>query len=66
MLAFTGPVIFVGIANVVVLVTSPLILVVTPGRTAGEGVAVVIGDGLGEMVGIKLETGVGEAVISGS
>ena len=66
MLAFTGPEILVGIANVAVLVTSPLIFVVTPRRTPVEGVAVVIGDGLGEIVGIKLETGVGEAVTSGS
>ena len=58
----TGPETFTGIANVVVLVTSPFAFFVTPICEAGEidGDALVIGEGLGEGVGVR--EGLGEAV----
>ena len=62
----TGPETFVGMANVVVFVTSPLIFVVTPGLEVGDGIAVTIGEGFGETVGMRLAIGVGEAVTIGS
>ena len=72
---FTGPETFNGIANVVVLVTSPFAFLVTPACEAGErdGDAVVNGEGLGEGpegvevgVGDAVAVGVGDAVTIGS
>ena len=62
----TGPETFVGIANVVVLVTSPFAFVDTPGRGAGDSDAVAKGDGFGDKVGVTLASGVGDAVTTGS
>jgi hypothetical protein len=61
----TGPVTFVGIANVVVFVTSPLVFVVTPGRVVGDADAVVTTDDVGEDVGVALADGFGEGAIVG-
>jgi len=58
----TGPETFVGIAKVVVLVTSPLVFVVTPGRVLADGVGVEICDGEGESVADALTLGFGEGV----
>ncbi len=74
---FTGPETLDGIANVVVLVTSPLEFFVTPNCVAGEsdGEALITGEGLGDgpVVGVGdgvgeavVEVGVGEAVMMGS
>ena len=57
----TGPETFVGIANDVVLVTSPFAFVVTPGREVGDGGA----DDVGEDVGVALADGFGEGAIVG-
>ena len=46
----TGPETFAGMANVVVFVTSPLIFVVTPGLEVGDGIAVTIGEGFGQVL----------------
>lgn len=62
----TGPEIFVGIAKVVVFVTSPFAFVVTPGRGEGDKDAVEIGEGFGDKVATTLAKGVGEAVTTGS
>ena len=61
----TGPETFVGMANVVVFVTSPFAFVVTPGREVGDGDAVVTTDPLGEDVGVVLADGFGEGAIVG-
>ena len=61
----TGPETFVGMANVVVFVTSPFAFVVTPGRVVGEGDAVVTTDAVGEDVGVELADGFGEGAIVG-
>ena len=61
----TGPDTFVGMANVVVFVTSPFAFVVTPGRVVGEGDAVVTTDAVGEDVGVALADGFGEGAIVG-
>jgi hypothetical protein len=72
---FTGPETFTGIANVVVLVTSPFAFFVTPNCEADEsdGDALVTGEGLGEGpegvevgVGDAAAVGVGDAVTIGS
>jgi len=60
-----GPVTFAGIANVVVFVTSPFALVVTPGRNVGEGEAAVDREEVGEGVGVTLVDGFGEGAIVG-
>jgi len=60
-----GPITFVGIANVVVFVTSPFSLVVTPGRDVGEGEAAVAIEEDGEGVGVTLVDGFGEGAIVG-
>jgi hypothetical protein len=61
---FTGPETFIGIANVVVLVTSPFAFLVTPACEAGErdGDALVTGEGLGEGPVVGVGDGVGEVV----
>ena len=61
----TGPETFVGMANVVVFVTSPFAFVVTPGREVGDGDAVVTTDAVGEDVGVALADGFGEGAIVG-
>ena len=61
----TGPETFVGMANVVVFVTSPFAFVVTPGRVVGEGDAVVTTDAVGEDDGVALADGFGEGAIVG-
>ena len=61
----TGPKTFVGMANVVVFVTSPFAFVVTPGRVVGEGDAVVTTDAVGEDDGVALADGFGEGAIVG-
>ena len=53
----TGPITFVGIAKVVVLVTSPFALLVTPGRTEAIGVGEISWEG--DEVGIGIGVGVG-------
>ena len=62
----TGPETFVGIANVVVLVTSPFAFVVTPGRKVvdGDGRALAEADcvGAGLAVGVALAPKVGIGV----
>jgi hypothetical protein len=58
-----GPVTFVGIAKLAVLVTSPFALVVTPGREVGEGTAAVAREEVGEGVGVTLVDGFGEGAI---
>ena len=58
-----GPVTFVGIAKVAVLVTSPFALVVTPGRDVGEGEAAVAREEVGEGVAVTLVDGFGEGAI---
>ena len=75
---FTGPETFTGIANVVVLVTSPFAFFVTPNCEAGEsdGDALVTGEGFGEAAGVEegfgeaaavtVTVGVGDAVAIGS
>ena len=62
----TGPVTFVGIEKVVVLVTSPLAFVVTPGRALGDEDTLAIGDGLGEVIAGFVAIGVGDRVTTGS
>jgi len=61
-----GPVTFVGIAKVAVLVTSPFALVVTPGRAIGETEELGRGDGVGEFSAGFVEIGVGEMVTTGN
>ena len=61
----TGPETFVGMANVVVFVTSPFEFVVTPGRKVGDGDDVVTTDAVGEGVGVALVDGFGEGAIVG-
>ena len=61
----TGPETFVGMANVVVFVTSPFAFVVTPGRVTGDGDAVVTTDDVGEDVGVALADGFGEGASVG-
>jgi len=58
----TGPVTFVGIAKVVVFVTSPLAFVITPGRGVGEGEALAEADAVGDGVGVALALTVGVGV----
>jgi hypothetical protein len=60
----TGPVTFVGIAKVLVFVTSPLTFVVTPGREVGdgEGEALAEADAVGEGDGVALALTVGVGV----
>ncbi len=60
-----GPVTFVGIANVVVFVTSPFALVVTPGRDTGAEETAVAREEVGEGVGVTLVDGFGEGAIVG-
>jgi len=64
---FTGPETFNGIANVVVLVTSPFAFFVTPSCGEGEsdGDALVLGEGFGEGPVVGVGDGVGEAVTVG-
>lgn len=59
---FTAPIIFVGIANVSVLVTSPLEFVLTPGRALADGEGVIIGVGDGEAACVALTLGFGDAL----
>ena len=60
----TGPETFAGIANVVVLVTSPFAFVLTPGLVGidGEGDGVLIGVGVGAGVALTDGFGVGAMV----
>ena len=72
-LDFTGPVIFVGIAKVSVLVTSPFALVETVFISEGDGEGEAVSDGEGAEVGfgvgvdtaLELGLGVGDAVTVG-
>ena len=61
----TGPETFAGIANVVVLVTSPFAFVLTPGLVGidGEGDGVLIGVGVG--AGVALTDGFGVGAMLG-
>lgn len=67
----TAPTIFVGTANVVVLVTSPFAFVVTPGRaeavgdTDGVAVGTALAEGLGEADGVGVAVTVGNADADG-
>ena len=63
---FIVPTIFAGIAKVVVLVTSPLAFVITPGRALGDEDGLGAREGVGEIKAGLVAIGVGALVTTGN